>query len=72
MQHAIVELLLFQLLCLCNMHLGIGQLRFRRNPKQTPRIPTFVLWDSNARINGLVAVDLETLVLQGTLTTPRT
>ena len=36
--------------------LGIGQLRFRRNPSKPPGFQ-FVLWDTNARINGLVAVD---------------
>ena len=42
--------------------LGIGKLRFRRNPSK-PRIPIRTM-DTNARINGLVAVDLETLVSQ--------
>ena len=31
----------------------------------------FVLWDTNARINGLVATDLETLGLRGTLPLPQ-
>ena len=50
---------------------GNWKLRFKRTPLQTPGFQ-FVLWDTNARINGLVAVDLETLVSQVLSDYPRT
>ena len=41
--------------------MGTRKFCFGRPSRQATRVPT-VLWDTNARINGLVATDLETLV----------
>ena len=44
--------------------LGIGEASLQAESPANPQDSNSYLWDTNARINGLVAVDLETLVSQ--------